>query len=144
MKNKIRSVTSGLNLKLASIDMNFSFWDSSGPQNIEYQRQFQYFEMEKLNFYIYFFILKMLLKYGFYKYIVYFFSEWTSEQFNISLNIFVITFGWVQQQSNSKPTQKWWQKCSKKCSTDQRLIWKRNTTYEIGTLVEKKIKWAAF
>ena len=29
------------------------------------------------------------------------------------LAIFVITFGWVQQQSNSKPTQKWWQKCSR-------------------------------
>ena len=26
------------------------------------------------------------------------------------LTIFVITFGWVQQQSNSKPTQKWWDK----------------------------------
>ena len=48
MKNKIRSVTSGLNLKLASIDMNFSFWDSYGPQNIKHRRHFQYFEIEKL------------------------------------------------------------------------------------------------
>ena len=24
-----------------------------------------------------------------------------------------ITFGWVQQQSNSKSAQKWWQKCSR-------------------------------
>jgi hypothetical protein len=29
---------------------------------------------------------------------------WSVEHF---LNIFVITFGWVQQQSNSKPNQKW-------------------------------------
>ena len=28
------------------------------------------------------------------------------------------------------------QEMFKKCSTDQRFIWKRNTTYKIGTLVE--------
>ena len=31
---------------------------------------------------------------------------------------------------------------SKKCSTDQRLIWKRNTTYKIGTLEESTIKFS--
>ena len=30
-------------------------------------------------------------------------------------------------------------KMSKKCSTDQRFIQKRNTSYKIGTLVVKKI-----
>ena len=37
----------------------------------------------------------------------------TSDQLNTTLNIswpFFITFGWIQQQSNTKPTQKWWQK----------------------------------
>ena len=43
-----------------------------------------------------------LLKYGFYKYVVYLFL-WSDEHF---LAIFVITFGWVQQQSNSKATAK--------------------------------------
>ena len=33
---------------------------------------------------------------------------WSVEHEHFS-NIFVIFFGWVQQQSNSKPTQKWWQ-----------------------------------
>ena len=51
------------------------------------------------------------------------------------LAIFFITFGWVQQQSNSKPTQKWWQKWSR---TDLRFIWKRNTTSKIHTLVVKQ------
>ena len=39
-----------------------------------------------------------LLKYGFYKYVVYLFL-WSDEHF---LAIFVITFGWVQQQTHPK------------------------------------------
>ena len=72
------------------------------------------------------------LKYGFYK--SYFFSEWTSDQLEHFLNIFVTTFGWVCCCFAVAPTQKWWQKCSEKCSTDQRFIRKRNTTYKIHTL----------
>ena len=52
---------------------------------------------------------------------------------------FLATFAWVQQQSNTKPTQKWMTKMVKKCSTlystDQRFIRKRNTTYRIHTLI---------
>ena len=33
-------------------------------------------------------------------------------------------------------------KMSKKCSTDQRFIRKRNNTYKIGTLVNKNISYA--
>ena len=47
------------------------------------------------------------------------------------LNICVITFGWVQQQTHPKVMTK----MVKKCSTDQRFIQKRNTTYKIGTLI---------
>ena len=36
---------------------------------------------------------------------------------------FVITFGWMQQQSNSKPIQKWWQN-EKKWATGQSCIHK--------------------
>ena len=46
---------------------------------------------------------------------------------------FVITFGWVQQQSNSKPTQKWWQN-EKKWATGQSCICKEVTSYKIHTL----------
>ena len=38
------------------------------------------------------------------------------------LTIFVITFGWVQQQSNTKPTQKWWQKWSRNVQHCVQLI----------------------
>ena len=47
---------------------------------------------------------------------------------------FVITFGWVQQQSNSKPTQKWWQN-EKKWATGQSCIRKEVTSYKIHTLI---------
>ena len=47
-----------------------------------------------------------------------------------TLAIFVITFGWVQQQTHPKVMTK----MVKKCSTDQRFIRKRNTIYKIGTL----------
>ena len=66
------------------------------------------------------------LKYVLYKYVVFQMNIWSIENF---FNIFVITFGWVQQQRNSKPTQKWWQKCSR----NVQLI-RGNTTYEIWTL----------
>ena len=54
------------------------------------------------------------------------FSNWTSEHWTVEhfLAIFVITFGWVQQQSNSKPTQKW----LKKWATCQSCIQKSSTT----------------
>ena len=35
MKNKIRPVTSGLNLKVASIDMNLLHWDSKRPKKYQ-------------------------------------------------------------------------------------------------------------
>ena len=46
---------------------------------------------------------------------------------------FVITFGWMQQQSNSKPTQKWWQN-EKMWATGQSCIRKEVTSYKIYTL----------
>ena len=46
---------------------------------------------------------------------------------------FVTTFGWVQQQSNSKPTQKWWQN-EKKWATGQSCIREEVTSYKIHTL----------
>ena len=49
---------------------------------------------------------------------------------------FVITFRWVQQQSNSKPTQKWWQNEKEKWTTGQNCIRKEVTSYKIHTLVE--------
>ena len=55
---------------------------------------------------------------------------------------FVITFGWVQQQSNSKPTQKWWQN-EKKWATGQSCIRKEVTSYIIHTLVEQ-FQWQYF
>ena len=62
---------------------------------------------------------------------------WPIEHF---LTIFVITFGWVRCCFAVAPTQKWWQKWyrnvhSTLCSTNQRFIWKRNTTIRIYTLV---------
>ena len=70
------------------------------------------------------------LKCGFYK--SYFFSEWTSDQLEHFLNIFVITFRWVCCCCAVMT------KMLKKCSTDQRFIRKRDTTYKIGTLVQEK------
>ena len=61
---------------------------------------------------------------------------WSVEYF---LNIFVITFWWVQQQSNSKPTQKWWQN-EKKWATGQSCIRKEVTSYKIHTLGDCKIR----
>ena len=55
---------------------------------------------------------------------------WSIDHF---LNIFDITFGWVQQQTHPKVMTRMF----KKCSTDQRFIRKRNTTYRIHTLVCK-------
>ena len=54
---------------------------------------------------------------------------------------FVITFGWVIQQSKCKPTQKWWQN-EKKWATGQSCIRKEVTFYNIHTLVnwEKNVK----
>ena len=46
---------------------------------------------------------------------------------------FVITFGWVQQQNKSKPTQKWWRN-EKKWVTGQSCIHKEVTSYKIHTL----------
>ena len=42
--------------------------------------------------------------------VLFWMNLWSVEHF---LAILVITFGWVQQQSNSKLTQKWWQKWSR-------------------------------
>ena len=53
--------------------------------------------------------------------------------------IFFITFGGVQQQSNSKPTQKWWQN-EKKWATGQICICKEETSYKIHTLDTYKKK----
>ena len=47
---------------------------------------------------------------------------------------FVITFGWLQQQSNSKLTQKWRQN-KKKWATGQSCICKEVSSYKIHTLV---------
>ena len=47
------------------------------------------------------------------------------------LKIFVVTFGWLQHQRNSKPTQMF-----KKYSTDQRFIQKRNTTYDFSDFAQ--------
>ena len=55
---------------------------------------------------------------------------------------FVITCGWVQQQSNSKPTQKWWQN-EKKWATGQSCIRKEEASYKILTLTintKKKVE----
>ena len=49
----------------------------------------------------------------------------------------VITFEWVQQQTNSKPTQKWWQN-EKKWGTGQSCIRVEVTSYKMHTLVYKK------
>ena len=57
---------------------------------------------------------------------------WSVEHF---LMKFVITFGWVCCCINPKLMTK----MAKKCSTDQRFIRKRNTTYKIHTLVDLKI-----
>ena len=43
---------------------------------------------------------------------------------------FVITFGWVQQQSNGKPTKKWWQNDK----IGQSCIHKEVTSFKIHTL----------
>jgi hypothetical protein len=53
---------------------------------------------------------------------------------------FVIAFGWVQQQSNSKPTQKWWQS-DKKWATGQSCICKEVTFYKIQTLDQIMEYW---
>ena len=47
--------------------------------------------------------------------------------------ILLITFGWVQQQSNSKPIKKWWQN-EKKWATGQSYIRKKVSSYKIHTL----------
>ena len=52
---------------------------------------------------------------------------WSVEHF---LTIFVITLGWVCCCTHPKAMTK----MAKKCSTDQRFIPKRNTTYQIHTL----------
>ena len=56
---------------------------------------------------------------------------WSVEHF---LAVFVITFGWVQQQSNSKPTQKWWQ------------IWTRYVQLITGSFRKEilLIKWGLY
>ena len=53
---------------------------------------------------------------------------WSLDQF---LTIFVIIFGWVCCCTHPEVMTK----MVKKCSTDQRFIRKRNTTYKIHTLV---------
>ena len=53
------------------------------------------------------------------------------------LAIFVITFVWVQQQSNTKPTQKWWQKWSRNVQLVRVAFGKKYlTSYKIHTVVK--------
>ena len=56
---------------------------------------------------------------------------WSVEHF---LGIFVIPFGWVQQQSNNKPTQKWWQNEKSGQLVRVAFVKKYITSYKIHTL----------
>ena len=70
------------------------------------------------------------------------------------LAIFVITFGWVQQQSNRKPTQKWWQKWSRNFnfwfnwsevhSEKKYYLWNRDFSFELTRLQSLWIKQGCF
>ena len=66
----------------------------------------KYFHYHKYNFSLCSNFQCTLLKCGFCKKLLLY--EFNSDQLPTFFH-FVITFGWVQQQSNSKPTQKWWQ-----------------------------------
>ena len=56
---------------------------------------------------------------------------------------FFITSGWVQQQSNIKPTQKWWQN-EKKWAIGQSCICKEVTSYKIHTLGVRNVSSSVF
>ena len=64
---------------------------------------------------------------------VVFFSEWISDQLNISWTILSSLLGEFAVALLLHPPKND-DKMFKKCSTDQRFIGKRNTTYKIHTL----------
>ena len=64
---------------------------------------------------------------------------WSVEHF---FDIFFIKIRFSSNQNIGEGESNFDEKMSKKCSTYQRFIRKRNTTNKIGTLIEKKIFFA--